>query len=81
MTKTKTKTTTATTKMTHNGRKTATSIFTENYALYFSRPVAGNKSDVTFLNVAGINPITGKSNKVRLDGRAVSQLRKVLAAS
>jgi hypothetical protein len=67
--------------MTHNGRKTATSLFTENYALYFSRPVEGNKSDVTFLNVAGINPITGKTNKVRLDGRAVSQLRKILAAS
>jgi hypothetical protein len=32
------------------------------------------------LNVTGINPLTKKMSKVRLDGRAVAALRRMLAA-
>lgn len=69
------------TKTTHNGKKVATFVQQDSYELYFSRPSAGTKSVSTFLNVTGFNPNTGQENKVQLDGRAVAQLRKLLAAS
>ena len=67
------------TRQTHNGRKIATFVQQEEYQLYFSRPAEGVKDQTTFLTVLGENPSTGEFNKVRLDGRAVAQLRKVLA--
>lgn len=69
------------TKTTHNGKKVATFVQQDTYELYFSRPNNGVKSETTFLNVTGFNPVTGQENKVRLDGRAVAQLRKVLATA
>ena len=69
------------TKTTHNGKKVATFVQQDSFELYFSRPTAGTKSASTFLNVTGFNPNTGTVNKVQPDGRAVAQLRKVLAAN
>ena len=69
------------TKKTHNGKKVATFVQNDTFELYFSRPNKGVKSETTFLNVTGVNPITGQENKVRLDGRAVATLRKLLASS
>lgn len=69
------------TKTTHNGKKVATFVQQDSYELYFSRPTEGVKSASTFLNVSGYNPTTGDFNKVQLDGRAVAQLRKILATS
>jgi hypothetical protein len=63
---------------THNGRKTATTVINDDFAIYFSK--ANTKNDPTFLTVSGINPSTGEFTKVRLGGRAVSTLRKVLEA-
>jgi hypothetical protein len=64
---------------TKNGRKINTFVQNETYELSFSRPVKGVKSETTHLNVTGFNPATGEVNKVRLDGRAVAALRRVLA--
>lgn len=69
------------TKTTHNGKKVATFVQQDSYELYFSRPTPGTKSASTFLNVTGFNPNTGQENKVQLDGRAVAQLRKLLATN
>ena len=63
-----------------NGRKVNTFVKNSNYTLSFTRPTAGVKDESTFLNVSGFNPSTGEFGKVRLDGRAVTQLRKVLAS-
>ena len=64
---------------TKNGRKVNTFVKNENYSLSFTRPVKGVKDEVMHLNVTGINPITKQMNKVRLDGRAVAALRRVLS--
>lgn len=64
---------------TKNGRKINTFVRNENYALSFTRPVEGVKDERMHLNVSGVNPITGKMNKVRLDGRAIASLRRILA--
>ncbi len=69
------------TKKTHNGKKVATFVQNDSFELYFSRPTEGVKSETTFLNVTGFNPYTGTVNKVQLDGRAVAQLRKLLASA
>lgn len=63
---------------THNGRKTAVYLNQENFMAYLSK--ANTKNEATFLTVAGINPETGERNKVRLSGRHVASLRRVLAA-
>lgn len=68
------------TSKTKNGRKINTYIKNENYALSFTRPVKGVKDERMHLNVTGINPLTKKMSKVRLDGRAVAALRRMLAA-
>jgi hypothetical protein len=60
---------------TKNGRKINTYVKSKSYSLSFSRPVKG----VT-LSVAGTNPFTNELNRVRLDGRAVAALRRMLAA-
>jgi hypothetical protein len=65
---------------TKNGRNVNTYIKNENYALSFTRPVKGVKDERMHLNVTGINPLTKKMSKVRLDGRAVAALRRMLAA-
>jgi hypothetical protein len=67
------------TNKTHNGRKLSTLVQTPSFELSFSRPAKGVKSESTHLNVTGYNPITGDINKVRLDGKAVAALRRVLA--
>jgi len=67
------------TNKTNNGRKVSTLVKGSTYELSFSRPVKGVKSESTHLNVTGFNPATGEVNKVRLDGRAVANLRKILA--
>jgi hypothetical protein len=64
---------------TKNGRKVNTFVQNETYEISFSRPTKGVKDETTHLNVTGFNPITGAVNKVRLDGRAVAALRRVLA--
>jgi hypothetical protein len=66
------------TNKTKNGRKVNTYVRNETYSLSFTRPVKGVKDERTHLNVTGVNPITGEMNKVRLDGRAVATLRKIL---
>lgn len=67
------------TNKTNNGRKISTIVQNETYEISFSRPVKGVKDETTHLNVTGFNPITGAINKVRLNGRAVAALRRVLA--
>ena len=66
------------TNTTKNGRKVSTLVRNTSYELSFSRPSKGVKSESTHLNVTGFNPVTGEVNKVRLDGRAVATLRKIL---
>lgn len=66
---------------TKNGRKINTFVKNENYSLSFTRPVKGVKDEPMHLNVTGINPITKQMNKVRLDGRAVAALRRILSAA
>lgn len=63
---------------THNGRKTAVYVNQENFTAYLSK--ANTKSESTFLTLVGTNPETGERNKVRLSGRHVASLRRVLAA-
>jgi hypothetical protein len=67
------------TKTTKNSLKVQTLVRQKSYELYFSRPRAGRKDKPTVLDITAINPETGTFNKVRLNGRAVSQLREVLA--
>jgi hypothetical protein len=64
---------------TQNGRKVNTFVKNRKYSLSFTRPVEGVKDLRMHLNVTGINPITKQMNKVRLDGRAVAILRRILA--
>lgn len=66
------------TKKSKDGRKINTYVRNETYSLSFTRPVEGVKDARMHLNVTGVNPITGELNKVRLDGRAVATLRKIL---
>jgi hypothetical protein len=63
---------------THKGRKVSTRVLQNPYELYFSRPAKGVKDQITFLSVQGPNPATGEIERVRLDGRIVAQLRKML---
>lgn len=65
---------------TKNGRKINTYVKNENYSLSFSRPAKGVKDEVMTLSVAGVNPFTNELNRVRLDGRAIATLRRILAA-
>lgn len=65
------------TQNTHNGRKTSTTVINENFALYFSK--ANSKSESTYLTLSAISPDSGEFTKIRLTGRQVAQLRKVLA--
>ena len=62
---------------THNGKKTATTIINDGFAMYFSK--ANNKSESTYLTLSAHNPETGEFTKIRLDGRQVSTLRSVIA--
>ena len=66
------------TKKTNNGRKLSTLVQASTFELSFSRPAKGVKDETTHLNVTGFNPITGEVNKVRLDGRAVAALRRLI---
>jgi hypothetical protein len=66
---------------TKNGRKVNTYVRNSNYALSFTRPVKGIKSERMHLNVTGVNPLTKKMTKVRLDGRAIVELRRILSAA
>jgi hypothetical protein len=68
------------TKTTKNSRKMQTLVRQKSYELYFSRPLPGCKNKPTVLDITAINPESGAFNKVRLNGRAVSQLREVLSA-
>ena len=68
------------TQLRNNGKKVSTFVQTGTYECYYSRPVPGVKSESTHLNVSGVNPVTGEIDKVRLDGKAVAALRKVLAS-
>ncbi len=63
---------------TKNGRKINTFVKNGKYSLSFTRPAKGVKDEIMHLNVTGVNPITKKMNKVRLDGRAVAALRRIL---
>jgi len=65
------------TNKTHNGKKTATAVINEGFALYFSK--ANTKSESTFLTVSAFNPETNEFTKVRLNGKQVNTLRKVIA--
>jgi hypothetical protein len=62
---------------THNGKKTATTVINDGFALYFSK--ANKKSVSTFLTLGGTNPETGKFTRIRLTGRQVAALRSVIA--
>ena len=66
------------TRQTHNGRKTSVFVNQDNFVVYFSRPNKGIKSESTYLTVSGVNPDTQNFTKIRLDGRQVASLRKVL---
>ena len=63
---------------TKNGRKINTFVKNRKYSLSFTRPTKGVKDETIHLNVTGINPATKQMNKVRLDGRAVAALRRIL---
>lgn len=65
---------------TKNGRKINTYVKSKSFSLSFSRPVKGVKDETVTLSVAGTNPFTNELNRVRLDGRAVAALRRMLAA-
>lgn len=65
---------------TKNGRKINTYVKNKSFSLSFSRPVKGVKDETVTLSVAGKNPFTNELNRVRLDGRAVAALRRMLAA-
>ena len=67
------------TNKTNNGRKLSTLVQTNSFELSFSRPATGVKNESTHLNVTGFNPTTGEINKVRLDGKAIATLRRILA--
>ena len=67
------------TNKTHNGRKLSTLARTGTAEFSFSRPAQGVKDETVHLNVTGFNPATGEVNKVRLDGRSVATLRRILA--
>lgn len=67
-------------KKTNNGRKINTYVRNGKYSLSFTRPTKGVKDERMHLNVTGVNPVTGQMNKVRLDGRAIATLRRILAA-
>lgn len=67
------------TNKTKNGRKLSTLVTNGSYEFSYSRPAKGVKDETTHLNVTGFNPVTGEVNKVRLDGRAVASLRRILA--
>lgn len=62
---------------THNGKKTATTVINDGFALYFSK--ANAKSESTYLTLSAVSPETGKFTKVRLTGRQVAALRSVIA--
>ena len=62
---------------THNGKKTATAVINDGFALYFSK--ANAKSQSTYLTLSATNPETGEFTKIRLDGRQVAALRSVIA--
>lgn len=62
---------------THNGKKTATTVINDGFALYFSK--ANKKSVSTFLTLGATSPDTGKFTRVRLTGRQVAALRSVIA--
>lgn len=66
------------TNTTKNGRKLSTLVTSNSYEFSFSRPIPGVKSESTYLNVSGNNPVTGEWEKVRLDGRGVAALRNLL---
>jgi hypothetical protein len=65
------------TRTTHNGRKTSVYVNQENFVAYLSK--ANTKSEATYLTLSGVNPETNEFTKIRLDGRQVATLRKVLA--
>ena len=67
------------TKITKNSLKMQTLVRQKSYELYFSRPRPGRKDKPTVLDITAVNPVSGTFNKVRLNGRAVSQLRDMLA--
>ncbi len=62
---------------THNGKKTATTVINDGFALYFSK--ANKKSVSTFLTLGATNPETGKFTRIRLTGRQVAALRSGIA--
>jgi hypothetical protein len=61
---------------THNGRKTSVYVTQENFAAYLSK--ANVKSESTFLSLSVFDE-NGDQTKVRLNGKQVASLRKVLA--
>lgn len=65
------------TRTTHNGRKTAVYVNQEDFVAYFSK--ANTKNETTYLTLSGISPDSGEFTKIRLDGKQVSTLRKILA--
>jgi len=62
---------------THNGKKTATTVINEGLALYLSK--ANTKSESTYLTISAHSPDTNEFTKIRLTGKQVNTLRKVLA--
>lgn len=66
-------------KLTHGGTKQSTFVQINGAEFYFSRPV-GNKKGSTFINISGVNPVTGDRQKVRLDARQLNTLRKLITA-
>lgn len=68
------------TKLTHKGTKKATHTVISGAEFYFSRPVNSKKKGVTFVNISGQNPNTGKIEKVRLSARQLNALKKVIMA-
>ena len=62
-----------------NGRKTSTFVKNREYIIAFTQPSAGVKDVPMVLNVEVNDPLTGRWNRVKLDGRAVALLRTVIA--
>lgn len=67
------------TKLTHNGTRQSKFVQIEGAEFYYSRPLNAKKGG-TFINISGNDPITGQRRKVRLSGRELNTLRKLITA-
>jgi len=64
------------TRITHGGRKTAVYVNQENFVAYLSK--ANTRNESTYLTLSVFDEFDNQT-KIRLDGKQVSTLKKILA--